>query len=100
MTIYTNTTTLQANGGMPSNQTPFTAADNTFAQAQSASQALAENVGNFLLFNPSGLVDGARSNQAMSEVRNTVIYLTASVISAAGASPGIWNTQMIDWPAT
>jgi hypothetical protein len=98
---YVNTTTLQANGGMPNAQLPFTSADNAFAQTQSANQALAEQIGNFLLFGPKGLVDGARTNQAISEVLNTVVYLTSSVISAAGATPAIWRAgTMIDWTAT
>jgi hypothetical protein len=94
---YVNTTTLQA-GGIPFSQTPL---DNAFAQVQSANQALAEQVGNFTLFNPNtGLVDGARTNQASNDVRNIVVYLTASVISAAGATLGIWRTTMYDWTAT
>jgi|SRR5580704_2857927 hypothetical protein len=98
---YVSTTTLQANGGMPSCQTPFSSADNAFAQTQTASQALAEQVGTFLLFGPNGLVDGARTNQAQNEVRSTIVYLTSAVISAAGANPAIWKAgTMYDWTAT
>ena len=97
---FVNANTLQANGGMPSCQTPFSAADNAFAQAQSANQTLAELVGNFLLFGPNGQVDGARTNQAQTEVRNIVVYLTSSVVGAAGANPMIWRTTMYDWTGT
>ena len=99
-TSYSNTTTLQSYAASPNCELPATAADQAFAQTQSANQTLAEQVGNFPLFGPNGLVDGARTNQAMNEVRNTVVYLTASVISMAGASPATWNTGMIDWTAT
>jgi hypothetical protein len=93
---YTNTTTLQALGGVRSSA-PTTAADRAFAQTQSANQALAEQVGNFQLFGPNGLVGGARSYQPANEIRNIVVYLMASVISAVGANSAIWNTSMIDW---
>jgi hypothetical protein len=99
-TSYVRTTTLQANGGMPSAQIPFTSADNSFAQTQTFNQALAEQLGNFLLFSPNGLVDGARTNQAQNEVRSIIVYLTTAVISAAGANPAIWRTTMYDWAET
>lgn len=99
-TSYSNTNTLQSYAACPNCGLPATAADLAFAQTQNTNQTLAEQVGNFRLFGPNGLVDGARTNQAMNEVRNTVVYLTASVISTAGASPAIWNTGMIDWTAT
>ena len=81
-------------------QIPQTAADNALFQAQTTNQILAEQVGNITLFNANGLVDGARSNQAANEIRNVVVYLTASVIGAAGANPALFTPLMIDWTAT
>jgi hypothetical protein len=98
---YVSSNTLQANGGMPSSQLPFSSADNAFAQSQTASQVLAEKVGDFLLFGANGLVDGARTNQAQNEVRSIIIYLTSAVVNAAGANPAIWKAgTMYDWTAT
>jgi len=77
-----------------------TAADNAFAQTQSANQKLAEQLGNFTLFDAKGQVDGARTNRAISEVLNTVVYLTAAVIATAVVNPLIFTPQMIDWTAT
>jgi hypothetical protein len=92
---YTNTSTLQQYS-----MAAATAQDNAFAQTQSANQKLAEQLGNFTLFDSKGQVDGARTNAAQNDVRNTVVYLTAAVIATAVVNPLIFTTSMIDWSAT